>query len=92
MWKRSELRGMFGSQYEASSELINGHRNDESCMAASMYLNKHEPTDAYKVRYCIEAITYTFEKVTSSNMDYKIETIAEHSCIPQLFYALPWRC
>lgn len=52
-WKQAELRGMFGSQYEASSELINGHRNDESCMAAAIYLNGHEPTDAYKVRYCI---------------------------------------
>jgi len=55
IWKKSELRGMFGSQYEASSELINGHRNDESCMAAAIYLNGHEPTDAYKVRYCIES-------------------------------------
>lgn len=54
MWKKSELSGMFGSQYEASSELINGHRNDESCMAAAIYINGHEPTDAYKVRYCIE--------------------------------------
>lgn len=54
MWKKSEIRGMFGSQYEAASELINGHRNDESCMAAAIYLNGHEPTDAFKVRYCIE--------------------------------------
>lgn len=53
-WKKAELRGMFGSQIEAATEQINGHRNDESCMAAAIYLNGHEPTDAYKVRYCIE--------------------------------------
>lgn len=53
-WKKAELRGMFGSQIEAATEQINGHRNDESCMAAVIYLNGHEPTDAYRVRYCIE--------------------------------------
>jgi hypothetical protein len=53
-WKKAELNGIFGSQWEACTERINGHRNDESCAAASIYLNGHEPTDAYKVRYCVE--------------------------------------
>lgn len=54
MWYDSEIKGLFGSQHEAASEQIQGHRNDESCMAAAMYLNGAEPISGYKVGYCVE--------------------------------------
>lgn len=33
MWSYMESAGMFGSEYEAANGLIQGHRNDEACMA-----------------------------------------------------------
>lgn len=53
-WYRSERDGIFGSQQEAASELINGHRNDETCMAMCMYIYGIEPIPGPDVRYCIE--------------------------------------
>lgn len=54
LWKRSEKAGCFGSQYEAASEQINGHRNDESCMALAMQGHRMMPQPGPDVRYCIE--------------------------------------
>lgn len=53
-WSAAEAHGIFGSQQESCSELINGHRHDESCMAMSMYYSDHEPTSGDVVRYCVE--------------------------------------
>lgn len=53
-WYVAEKNGLFGSQREAVSELINGHRNDESCMAIAMYFGGVEPQPGPDVRYCIE--------------------------------------
>jgi len=53
-WYNAEKEGLFGSQAEAASEQINGHRNDESCMAVAMYLNGVMPQPGPDVRYCIE--------------------------------------
>ncbi len=54
VWFNAEKEGLFGSQNEAASEKINGHRNDESCMAIAMYLNDVLPQSGADVRYCIE--------------------------------------
>lgn len=54
MWMESEEAGLFGSQHEAASEQINGHRNDESMMALAMYFNEVEPLQAFKVGYCTQ--------------------------------------
>ena len=43
MWYDSELQGIFGTQAQAASNRINGHRNDETCMAFSMYINLIHP-------------------------------------------------
>lgn len=42
-WERAEANGIFGSQQEQSTGKIDKHRNDESCMAMSLYLCGHEP-------------------------------------------------
>lgn len=54
-WYVSEFDGIFGSQMESASELINGHRNDETCMAMCLYHFGYEPQTTEEVRYCIES-------------------------------------
>jgi hypothetical protein len=53
LWHKAEVDGLFGSQVEAASEQITGHRNDETCMAVAMYLNGIEPQSGFDVKYCI---------------------------------------
>lgn len=43
MWYDAERRGIFGSQYEAASEKLQGHRYDETCMALSLYKHGFKP-------------------------------------------------
>jgi hypothetical protein len=62
MWYGSEHDGIFGSQFEAASEQINGHRNDESCMAISLYINMVEPVSGPEIGYCVEK-NPTFKKL-----------------------------
>jgi hypothetical protein len=50
-WYMSEQDGIFGSQAEQASEKINGHRNDESCMAIAMYSHGVEPVGHDVARY-----------------------------------------
>jgi hypothetical protein len=50
-WQLAEHDGIFGSQAEQSSEKINGHRNDESCMAVAMYSHGVEPVGHDVARY-----------------------------------------
>ena len=50
-WCMAEADGIFGSQAEQSSEKINGHRNDESCMAVAMYSHGVEPVGHDVARY-----------------------------------------
>lgn len=50
-WFNAELQGLFGSQRESASEQINGHRNDESCMALALYMNNAEPIPGPDVGY-----------------------------------------
>ena len=50
-WYNAELQGIFGTQAQAQSERINGHRNDETCMAFAMYTNQLHPIDCDKARY-----------------------------------------
>ncbi len=54
MWYDMERSGWFGSQQEQASEQINSHRNDESCMALSMYLHGVQPVTPEEVGYCVE--------------------------------------
>lgn len=42
-WYKSEIAGIFGTAAQAASNRINGHRNDESCLALAMYANGVEP-------------------------------------------------
>lgn len=53
-WMIMEGRDLFGSQKEAASEQINSHRNDESCMALSMYINGVLPLPGPEIGYCVE--------------------------------------
>lgn len=50
-WYLAESKGIFGSQRELSSEQINSHRMDESCMAVSMYSHGVEPISHDMARY-----------------------------------------
>lgn len=54
MWLNAEKHEIFGSQHEAASEQLQGHRYDESVMALAMYMNGVDPVAPDKVRYCIE--------------------------------------
>lgn len=53
-WMQYEVLGYFGSQYEAASEQINSHRNDESCMAVAIYNNGLSPYGHTEIGYCVE--------------------------------------
>lgn len=53
-WFEAERLGLFGSQREQASELLQGHRMDEACMALAMYFNDLEPTSMHDARYCTE--------------------------------------
>lgn len=53
-WTEAERAGMFGSQQEAASEQLQGHRYDETIMALCMYQAGIEPQDPDKIGYCIE--------------------------------------
>lgn len=50
-WHKAEQDGIFGSQFELSSEQINGHRMDESCMSMAMYSHGIEPVGHDVARY-----------------------------------------
>lgn len=50
-WYKSELLGIFGTAAQAASNRINGHRNDESCMAMCMYMNEINPIPYDVARY-----------------------------------------
>lgn len=50
-WYKDECNNIFGSQAEQASEKINGHRNDESCMAVAMYSHGVEPVGHDVARY-----------------------------------------
>lgn len=51
-WRIAEEHGIFGSQKEQASEKINKHRNDESCMAVSLYGLGYKPIPCDKAKYC----------------------------------------
>lgn len=53
-WTEAEKAGMFGSQQQAASEQLQGHRYDETIMALCMYQAGIEPQDCDKIGYCIE--------------------------------------
>lgn len=50
-WKAAEANNIFGSQEKASSEQLQGHRYDESCMALSLYKNHSEPISVDELSY-----------------------------------------
>lgn len=50
-WYAAEQAGGFGSQKEQASEKINKHRNDESCIAMSLYTNGFQPIPCDQARY-----------------------------------------
>lgn len=52
-WITAEREGLFGSQKEAASEQLQGHRYDETLMALAMYFHDIEPQDPDQVGYCI---------------------------------------
>lgn len=51
MWYDAERRGIFGSQFQAASEKLQGHRYDETCMALSLYKNGFAPLGPNVVSY-----------------------------------------
>lgn len=51
-WLRAERNLIFGSQDEASTDKLQGHRYDEAVMAILMYLNGVEPVGPDVIRYC----------------------------------------
>lgn len=51
-WYHAEQNGIFGSQKEQASGKINKHRNDESCMAMSLYLHGYDPLPCDEAGYC----------------------------------------
>jgi hypothetical protein len=52
IWYACEQAGGFGSQKELSSERINKHRSDESCLAMALYTNGYEPIGCDVAQYC----------------------------------------
>lgn len=50
-WAKAEEDGIFGSQFEQSSGLINRHRHDEACLAYLMYANGIEPMNCDEMKY-----------------------------------------
>jgi len=50
-WYEAERFGAFGSQVEAASEKLQGHRYDETCMALSLYRHGFEPVGPDVGRY-----------------------------------------
>ena len=50
-WLAAEINGMFGSQAQAASEQIQGHRYDESVMAMCLYRNGSEPVNRQDAQY-----------------------------------------
>lgn len=50
-WYKSERFGIFGSQTEASSERLQGHRYDESCMALALHKHGFGPVGPDVARY-----------------------------------------
>jgi hypothetical protein len=53
-WMDAERLGIFGSQHEAASEKLQGHRYDETCMALSIYRHGFEPVTPEQARYNYE--------------------------------------
>lgn len=51
-WITAEKAGLFGSQQEAASEQLQGHRYDETLMALAMYFNDVSPASHADVGYC----------------------------------------
>lgn len=54
MWYMAERNGIFGSQFEAASEKLQGHRYDETCMALSLHKNGFSPVGPDVGRYNYE--------------------------------------
>lgn len=54
LWHQMEKNGLFGSQKEAASEQINGHKYDESCLALALQMNGVAPVPGPDVRYCCD--------------------------------------
>lgn len=59
MWYDAERKGIFGSQYEAASEKLQGHRYDETCMAFSLYKHGFTPVGPDVGRYNYEGAAIT---------------------------------
>lgn len=50
-WYNAEQAGIFGSQEDASSDKLQGHRHDETCMALAIYKNGSSPLPANHLKY-----------------------------------------
>jgi hypothetical protein len=50
-WEKAESDGLFGTEFQASTEQINSHRNDETCMSFALYLNGSKPVPYDIARY-----------------------------------------
>lgn len=62
VWLKAEADGIFGSQHEQSTEQINRHRNDESCMAMALYLCGSKPVPPDQSRYMSEENAIVIKK------------------------------
>jgi hypothetical protein len=62
LWAEAEQAGIFGSQKQAASEQINGHRYDETVMAIAMYNNGAVPVKNSDIGYCIDENSVLLKK------------------------------
>lgn len=51
-WHHAEILNIFGSQEEAATEKLQGHRYDETCMALSMFQTGIYPVSPDQIGYC----------------------------------------
>lgn len=51
-WLQAEKDGIFGSQWDAASDKLQGHRYDEAVMALCLYTHGITPVAPDYVRYC----------------------------------------
>jgi hypothetical protein len=51
-WHHAEILNIFGSQHEAATEQLQGHRYDEACMALSMNQAGVVPVNPDQIGYC----------------------------------------
>lgn len=63
-WYHAERAGVFGSQFEAASEKLQGHRYDETCMALALDRNGFQPV-------AVDVGSYNFNGAVITKQHFK---------------------